>query len=107
MISEEMFQFLRRIPRHPAWIEYDSLLKSIKNISTDRINSLKSEASDDDYGYINDHLDGKISLTEKGCVALEAYRHEKSNRSIMTWSLFFSLIAMIAAVASAVTTIIR
>lgn len=48
MISKEMFQFLRLIPRFPACIEYDSLLKRVKHISTDRMNSLKCEARDDD-----------------------------------------------------------
>ena len=68
------------------------------------------EARHSDYDYV--YTDGKkielsvLSLTEKGQAVLEEYEDAKHNQAMMKTSLSVAIIAMMAAIASAITTIL-
>lgn len=108
MISKEMYELLKRIPRHPKAIAYDELNK----ICEKDIFEIACEAEYKNCEYIN--ISGllardkgcTLSLTEKGQAAIEDYKRTTHNQKMVEKSLAVSRIAMWAALGSAVAAII-
>ena len=109
MISKEMYELLKKIPRPPKSV----LRKEVNNTNSETINTLISEAAYSTYDYINEHysmspdmpLDDTLSLTEKGQAAIEEYEQAERNNKIIEKTLSVSKAAMWAAVASAVVSL--
>ena len=107
MISKEMYEFLREIPRHPQTIPYEELNRRFKK----DIFEIACEAEYKNCEYINgfgifsNNNDSKVSLTEKGQAAIEEYEQSMRNQKIIEKSLNVSQTAMWAAIASAVVAI--
>lgn len=104
MISKEMYDLLKSIPRHPKTIQAGELYEN--NPQANRVKELLYEANGVDYEYVNCStlrvLDGKISLSEKGQALLEEYEQAERNNKIVRRSLAVAKVAMWAAIASAI-----
>lgn len=109
MISKEMYDLLKLIPRHPKIIDYAEL-KKVSALGLEDLYSILCDAQYDAYGYINSHKatikDGAFSLTEKGQAAIEDYEQTQNNQKMVEDSLNTAKRAMWAAFASAVAAII-
>lgn len=109
MLSNEMYDLLRLIPRYPNTIDYASL-KTSTELKEENMLSYLREAKYDKYEYINLHsekvLDGTFSRTEKGQAAIEAYEQDKNNQQTMEKSLCAAKWALVAAAVSAITSVI-
>ena len=109
MLSKEMYDLLKLIPRHPSVIDYAKLKASTK-LEEEKLFSYLCDAMFETYEYINSHntlvKDGSFSLTEKGQAAIEAYEQEQRNQKTMQQSLCAARWALIAAAISAITSVI-
>lgn len=105
MLSKEMYIVLKQIPRHPHEIHCSEVYGS-KKTDKDTLKSVLLDAVGGNYEYVNKNgyqiLDSKLSLTERGVAAIEAYESEKSARRWMVGSSICAFLAMVAAIASAV-----
>jgi hypothetical protein len=106
MISKEMYELLKRIPRHPQSILYTQLNKE----DNEKLYNVICEANYTGYEYINvvgpSLKKGGLSLTEKGQAAIEEYEQAARNQKIVERSLLVSRVAMWAALGSAAAAII-
>ena len=109
MLSKEMYNLLKLIPRHPSVIDYAELKASTK-LEEKEMQDFLCEAIYGGYDYINSHevtvQNGSFSLTEKGQAAIEAYEQEQRNQKTMQQSLCAARWALIAAAISAITSVI-
>ncbi len=109
MLSKEMYDLLKLIPRHPSVIDYEELKASTK-LEEEKLFSYLCDANFETYEYINSHntlvKDGRFSLTEKGQSAIEAYEQEQRNQKTMQQSLCAARWALLAAAISAITSVI-
>ena len=109
MLSKEMYDLLKLIPRHPSVIDYAELKASTK-LEEEKLFSYLCDAMFETYEYINSHnalvKDGSFSLTEKGQAAIEAYEQDKKNQETMNKSLCAAKWALFAAAVSAITSVI-
>ncbi|MBQ2062172.1 MAG: hypothetical protein II458_05795 [Oscillospiraceae bacterium] len=105
MLSEEMYNLLKKVPRYEETISYADLNKD----DDKQIYHLICEAVYDAYDFLNKHGDtikkSSFSLTEKGQAAIEEYEQSTHNQKMMKTSLHVAIIAAIAAVASVLATI--
>jgi len=109
MLSKKMYNLLKQIPRFPETIPYESLKKKPFK-TTAAMDSLLLEAKSDEYNYIYQNESSKssiinksqFSLSENGVAALEDYKREHRNDTLVKASLGVAVIAMAASVASAV-----
>ncbi len=109
MLSKEMYDLLKLIPRHPSVIDYEELKASTK-LEEKEMQYFLCEAQYGGYDYINSHevtvQNGSFSLTEKGQAAIEAYEQDKKNQETMNKSLCAAKWALFAAAVSAITSVI-
>lgn len=109
MLSKEMYDLLKLIPRYPNIIDYARLKTSTK-LEEKEMQDFLCEAKYEGYDYINSHevtvQNGSFSLTEKGQAAIEAYEQDKKNQETMNKSLCAARWALIAAAISAITSVI-
>ncbi len=102
MISKEMYELLKTIPRYPKTIPYKDL---ISEDDVTRFNLLL-EAKSPSCEYINETMEyikrSELSLTEIGQAAIEEYEQAARNQEMIEKSLKVSRAAMFAAIASAV-----
>lgn len=105
MLSKEMYELLKRIPRHPNTIDAEQILGNHELDLTNQLYNLLCEATHADYEYVNSTgsrlIYAKLSLTEKGQAVLEEYEAFDRNQKITKRSLAVAIIAMIASIASA------
>ena len=105
MISKEMYELLKKIPRHNTGIAYTLINPNDDEI----ICSLVCEAKSQYCGYVNEPMGALkrscISLTEKGQAAIEEYERTAHNQEMVEKSLNVSRIAMWAAIGSAIAAI--
>ena len=89
MLSKEMYDLLKRIPRYPETILASRLYEG--NPMAARIKDLLLEAAHSDYEYINQSasrvLQSNFSLTEKGQALIEEYETAERNQKIVEESL--------------------
>ena len=92
MLSKEMYDLLKQIPRYPQSIFAGKLYENSPMAS--RIKDLLLEASHADYEYVNCSnlkvLDSEISRTEKGQALVEEYEAAERNQKIVDESLKIS-----------------
>lgn len=100
MISKEMYELLKLIPRHPKSIPYQELEK--KNI--ENLYDLVCEAAYGNCEYINCPMksikQSNLSLTEKGQSAIEEYSITQNNQKVAKRTLTTSIIAIVLSVIS-------
>ena len=105
MISKEMYELLKKIPRHPNTVPYKEVVRD----NNEKEFNLFCEAKYPDYGYINQSMgrreDSTLSLAEKGQAAIEEYERTAHNQEMVEKSLNVSRVAMWAAIGSAIAAI--
>lgn len=108
MISKEMYEFLKEIPRRPQSILFGELEKLCKN----DVSQIVYEANDESQGYIlqmsvgNTIQNCSFSLTDSGQAEIEEYERSMRNQEIVEKNLKISRAAMWAAVASAAVAVV-
>ena len=82
MLSNDMYDVLKCIPRSPQQTTYNDI-RGLSGLETDSLISILSNARYHTYDYINAGIrlepDDPISLTEKGQAAIEEYEAAKRN----------------------------
>ncbi len=106
MISKEMYELLKKIPRTPKSISYNE----INGSKDEKKYQLICEAAYTGYDYITVSgilsENGSLSLTEKGQAEIEEYEQAERNQKIVEKSLIVARVAMWAAIGSAVVAIV-
>ena len=106
MISKEMYELLKLIPRHPKSIPYQELEK--KNI--ENLYDLVREAAYGDCEYIIPPMksikQSNLSITEKGQSAIEEYSITQNNQKVAKLTLTTSIVAIILSVISIIVAVV-
>ena len=102
MLSHEMYDLLKRIPRFPNSTPAGNLYPN--NPKYERVRDLLLEA--EHYDYINAPktpiLENDVSLTEKGQSAIEEYERAEQSHKMTEESLKVAKAAKVAAIFSAI-----
>lgn len=102
MISEDMFQLLKRVPRHPGNVTLKDL-DSLKFLDISLLSNLLDEAVECNYlsrsgRNISDILNLRYHLTECGQVALEEFQQRSKDSKKSTWALVIAGLSFISSV---------
>ena len=109
MLSKNMYKVLSCIPKDGSTIEYSPLLEKCK-LDKKEFDFCLNETVFPNWNYIRTskgfNNSSELSLTESGVSGIEQYEDSLTNKRMLVASLAISIVAMIAAVASAVTAIV-
>lgn len=103
MISKDMYNVLKRIPRSPQKTSYLKLLKT-KKFNADLLSDMLQEAlikkyliftEQEEYYMITTSI---FCITEAGIVAMEEYKHKSNSSKKATWALIISALSLIASI---------
>lgn len=115
MLSNDMYDVLKCIPRSPQQTTYNDI-RALSGLETDSLISILSNARYHTYDYINAGIrlepDDPISLTEKGQAAIEEYEAAKRNDGYVLasaksaqdaskaakWSIIIACVALIISI---------
>lgn len=109
MLSNQMYEVLSYLPRNHTPMLYEELVQ-VCQLSEDEIMSNLNETVYPEWNYVRTskgfRVGSKLSLTEGGLVAIENYEQAIFNQRTMNKSLWVSIAAAVAAVASALSAVI-
>lgn len=103
MISKDMYNVLKRIPRSPQKTTYLKLLET-KKYDNNVLWDMLEEAINNRYiAYIDNEeyymvTTSVFCITEAGKIAIEEYRHKDNSSKKSTWALIISALSLIASI---------
>ena len=103
MISKDMYNVLKRIPRAPKKTAYFKLVET-KRIDTDLLFDMLEEAIKQRYIIFAEKQEynfialSDVCLTESGKIAMEEYKHKNNSSKKATWALIISALSLVASI---------